>query len=91
MFHGPEALMVTIMVVTIGLPLARGYARRIERRSTTALPPGMGEMMARMERMEQTMEAIATEVERISEAQRFTTKLLTAQSDTRPHIGAGSA
>ncbi|HEY3257253.1 MAG TPA: hypothetical protein VGJ64_00220 [Gemmatimonadaceae bacterium] len=33
-------------------------------------------MTARLERMEQGIDAIAVEVERISEGQRFTTKLL---------------
>jgi hypothetical protein len=37
------------------------------------LPPDVG---ARLERMEQALDSIAIEVERISEGQRFTTKLL---------------
>jgi hypothetical protein len=35
-----------------------------------------GEISARMERMEQALDSIAVEVERISENQRYTTKLL---------------
>ena len=34
------------------------------------------EVTARLERMEQAIDSIAVEVERISEGQRFTTKLL---------------
>jgi len=34
------------------------------------------EVTQRLERMEQTLEAVAIEVERITEGQRFTTKLL---------------
>jgi len=34
------------------------------------------EVASRLERMEQAIEAVAIEVERISEGQRFTTKLL---------------
>jgi hypothetical protein len=34
------------------------------------------DVLARLERMEQALDAIAVEVERISEGQRFTTKLL---------------
>jgi hypothetical protein len=37
------------------------------------IPP---EVAGRLERMEQAIEAVAIEVERISEGQRFTTKLL---------------
>jgi hypothetical protein len=39
------------------------------------IPP---EVTARLERIEQAVEAVAIEVERISEGQRFTTKLLSA-------------
>jgi hypothetical protein len=37
------------------------------------VPP---EVMSRLERMEQAIDSVAIEVERISEGQRFTTKLL---------------
>jgi hypothetical protein len=42
-------------------------------------PVGSGrdpELMARISRIEQTVEATAVEIERISEGQRFTTRLL---------------
>jgi hypothetical protein len=45
------------------------------------------EVAARLERMEQTLEAVAIEVERITEGQRFTTKLLSegrGAGDARP-------
>lgn len=45
------------------------------------------EMAQRLARMEQAMEATAIEVERISEAQRFTTKLLVEKG----HQGPGEA
>jgi hypothetical protein len=41
------------------------------------LPPGMDERLARME---QSMESMAVEIERIAEGQRFTTKLLSERS-----------
>lgn len=47
---------------------------KLERESSSPL----GE--ARLARIEQAVEAIALEVERISEGQRFTTKLLSEQS-----------
>ncbi|NUO63847.1 MAG: hypothetical protein HOQ11_05575 [Gemmatimonadaceae bacterium] len=64
----------TIMGVVL-YPLLRALARRIESKSQApaALPAATD---ARLERMEQAIEAVAVEVERISEAQRFTTKLL---------------
>jgi hypothetical protein len=36
-----------------------------------------GDLVTRLERIEQAIEAVATEVERIAEGQRFTTKLMT--------------
>jgi hypothetical protein len=70
-------------IIAIGYPLARAYARRIEAKPAPAVSP---EVAARLERMEQAIDTIAVEVERISEGQRFTTKLLaerTGPTDAR--------
>ena len=56
-------------------PLMRALARRIEGKPQAAPALSAGSD-ARLERMEQAIEAVAVEVERISEAQRFQTKLL---------------
>ncbi len=71
----PIAAFIMVGVTAIGVPLARAYARRIEREPARqpSLPP---DVTARLERMEQALDSIAIEVERISEGQRFTTKLL---------------
>jgi hypothetical protein len=70
----PITLFITIAVGAIGVPIARAFARRMERGPLTpSIPP---EVTARLERMEQALDSIAIEVERISEGQRFTTKLL---------------
>lgn len=70
--------MITAIVV-LG-PFARAVARKLDRESASGgalkgggLPP---EVTARLERMEQAIDSIAIEVERISEGQRFTTKVL---------------
>jgi multidrug efflux pump subunit AcrA (membrane-fusion protein) len=69
--------MVTFAMAAVLIlrPLMRAFANRFERRGTppTALPP---EVTAHMERLEQAIDAVAIEVERISEGQRYTTKLL---------------
>lgn len=72
-------LAISIVPITaIGWPLARAYARRVERGEVgTRLP---NEVAARLERMEQAIDSIAVEVERISEGQRFTTKLLSERT-----------
>jgi hypothetical protein len=69
----PIVMFSMIPVVAIGVPIARAYARRLESRPTATIP---SDVSARLERMEQAIDSIAVEVERISEGQRFTTKLL---------------
>ena len=67
-------IFMVIPLCVIGLPIARAYARRIE--SPPGMPAVPAEVQARLERMEQAIDSIAIEVERISEGQRFTTRLL---------------
>ncbi len=57
----------------------RGYLHKIQA-GTKAPSPINAEVLARLERMEQGIDAIAVEVERISEGQRFTTKLMSERS-----------
>jgi hypothetical protein len=63
---------ITVATIIIGLPLARAFARRMDRRGAAPAP----ELNQRLDRMEQAIEAVAVEVERISEGQRFVTRLL---------------
>lgn len=64
----------TIAVVAIGLPFARVFARRLDRKPVAAPLPS--DVVARLERIENAVDSIAIEVERISEGQRFAAKLL---------------
>jgi hypothetical protein len=76
----PIAFFVMIAVTAIGVPLARAFARRMERQPLApAITP---ELSAQIARMEQAIDSIAIEVERISEGQRFTTKLLAERGNT---------
>ena len=70
----PLGAFVTAIVIAIGVPLARAYSRRMDADSKNARIPT--EVTSRLERIEQAVDAVALEVERISEGQRFTTKLL---------------
>jgi hypothetical protein len=74
----PIVLFSTMPIIAIGFPLARAYAKKIERGNDTARVPS--DVSARLERMEQAIDSIAVEVERISEGQRFTTKLLSERT-----------
>jgi hypothetical protein len=65
------------------LPASIAFARRIWRRSAKAevtLPPQMAQ---RMESIEQGVEAIALEVERIGESQRFLTQAMAERVEVR--------
>ena len=77
----PLAFFGMVIIVSIGLPLVRGLVKRWER-NDAAKPTIPSDVTSRLERMEQSIDAIALEVERISEGQRFTTKLL---SDRESH------
>lgn len=76
-----------IFILAVLLPISVAWARRILRRphaSASALPP---ETVDRIARIENAVDSIAVEVERISEGQRFVTKLF---SESR-QLGAGAA
>ena len=76
---GPEIVVplgafVTAISCAIGVPLARAYSRKMDAESRNPHLPT--EVTERLERMEHALDSIAIEVERITEGQRFTTKLL---------------
>jgi len=79
----PITLFVCITAAIIGTPIARAWARRLES-SPRREPDQLPEVTARLERMEQAIDSIAIEIERISEGQRFTTKLLSERTSQTP-------
>jgi len=74
------AFFLTMAFIIVGLPIARAIARRMDRRGAgpAQIP---GEVTAQLTQLNQAVDAIALEVERISEGQRFTTRLLSEQRD----------
>ena len=58
------------------------FARRMDRRGGTAQIPN--EVSSQLAHLNQAVDAIALEVERISEGQRFTTKLLSEHNQMLP-------
>ena len=74
------AFFLTMAFIIVGLPLARAFARRMDRRGV-GTPQISGEVSAQLTHLNQAVDAIALEVERISEGQRFTTRLLSEQRD----------
>lgn len=69
-----------VFTVLVLFPLAISAARLMWRRAKQPLtvPAIQGESAQRLERLEQAVESVAIEVERISEGQRFVTRLLSA-------------
>jgi hypothetical protein len=79
-----------LSIIFVFFPLAVGIGRAIFKRSARPGPPPavFTETAQRLERLESSVDAIAVEVERISEGQRFVTKLL-SENQPAPALGAG--
>jgi hypothetical protein len=70
----------TIMIMVVATPIIRAIIRAVERRSTQTSAPALpADLGARLDRIEQTVDSIAVEIERVSEAQRYLTRLQTEQ------------
>lgn len=86
LFKGASLLFAISM---IGVPLVRALVRRIDSRSMQRAVPS--DVSPRLTSIEQSIESIAIEVERISEGQRFTTQVLTQRTQPEPDAPRGSA
>lgn len=81
-YYGPNSGQITAISIVgtlfVLFPLAIAYARLLWRRSMheTTPAPASQDITSRLERMEQGIEVIALEVERISEGQRFVSQLM---------------
>jgi hypothetical protein len=72
-----EIVAVTLGILFVAFPLTLAFSRYLWKRSTSPVAPALTqEHTQRFDRLEQSMDAIAIEVERISENQRYLTKLL---------------
>ena len=69
----------TVIVVTLGLPLVRAYVKRREQQP----PRSVLQMEERLARIETAIDTMSVEVERISEGQRFVTRLLAEQDKAK--------
>ncbi len=80
------AFFVMCAVMVIGWPLARAFGKRIERRGdTVAVSPAMADQL---HRIEQAVDTMAVEIERISESQRFMARLQNAQTPEHAAVPA---
>jgi hypothetical protein len=86
----PEEVFVLsgILIFVVVLPLTIAYARRIWRKGAgvvASIPKEIGE---RLTRIEQAIDAMAVEVERVGEGQRYMTRQMGEQQRA---LGAGAA
>jgi hypothetical protein len=81
------AFFILVAVIIIGWPIARALGRRLERRGE--IPVGIDPALAgQLQRIEQAVDAMSIEIERISESQRFMAKLQSGASAERSALGA---
>ncbi len=82
----PESVMIvaivfsSLVLMTLLIAMARAFGRRRPAAGAQAVPP---EVLARLTRIEQAVEAVAIEVERISESERYSARLLTERLPER--------
>jgi archaellum component FlaC len=87
---GQIVAISVVSIIFVLAPLAIGFARTIWKRANRpALPSAaFSETAQRLERLESAVDTIAVEIERISEGQRFVTKLL-SEGQQAPSLIAG--
>ena len=74
--NSEQIMQVGAGAFVLMIPLVLAFTRRVWVRGRPTMQTTDIESSPRLQRMEQAIEAIAVEVERIGEAQRFTTRLL---------------
>ena len=92
--NGPSPDKITdmafVLLLVVLIPSSMAYARRLWRgKPAPPREPRDDVSGKRLERMEQAIDAIAIEVERVSEGQRFVTKVLAERMPVPQALGAG--
>ena len=78
-------LFVTIAVIALGVPIVRALARRFDRK-TENLKVGGADMEHQLRQLQDSVDSMAIEIERISESQRFTAKLMAERAPAVPQL-----
>ncbi|MBX9927988.1 MAG: hypothetical protein K2X99_03665 [Gemmatimonadaceae bacterium] len=80
-----------VFTIFVLMPISVAWARRLWKKPE--IPPGLripDKLGERVEQLQQSLDAIAVEMERVSEGQRFVTKIL-AEREKAPVLNAGAA
>jgi hypothetical protein len=93
--RGPDPDMVVgggiALLMAIVLPTSIAFAIRTLKRGRPGPSAPAQDYSGRFDRLEQAVDAIAIEVERVSEGQRFVTKILAERPAESKVLGAGAA
>ncbi len=88
----PDAIAAlgAVFMIFVLAPIAFAAARMMWKRTNRPIPPPAlaDDASRRLERLEQGMDAIAIEIERVSEGQRFVTRLLSEAHATPAQLSA---
>ena len=88
----PDAITAVFMMTTLAIlvPMSIAISRRLWRRGPkdSATGAAINGMNGRLERLEQAVDAIAIEIERVSESQRFVAKVLVDRPPSDPTASA---
>ena len=85
----PDAITAVMVLTTLALvvPLSVALTRRLWRRPSPPMPTtALDGLSMRLERVEQAVDAIAIEIERVSESQRFVAKVLVERPSPAPVV-----
>jgi hypothetical protein len=90
MVHSVEqtafGLLGLLAAIIILGPFARMYARRTERRAEMAPSMELQTLHRQMEQLQQSVDTMSIEMERVSESQRFQSKLLFENRQQEPRL-----
>lgn len=92
MYVAPEIIIVpAVFGIPAAVIIVRSWFKHQERMATLAQPVVPSPAIeARLERVEQALEAIAVEMERVGEGQRFLTKIFADRPQALPNAAAPS-
>ena len=72
-----------VVVIFMGWPLARAFARRLDRRTELGTVRA-ADLQPQIRQLQESIDTMAIELERISESQRFQAKLMAERSQALP-------
>ena len=84
-----DMMLGGLFMLLVLFPLSIGFARRLWRRGAAAVANIPRDLSDRLSRLEQSVESVAIEIERIGEGQRFMTNVLVDTVSERA-LGAGT-